>query len=731
MAKKNKNKKFSIDARLILQLGRDSIKDHSTALIELVKNSYDADATKVEIEIYEKKDGGYIRIADNGFGMTEEQINQGWLRIGFSDKIISKESESGRRKTGEKGIGRIATDRLGAITQIITKAAEDSIQSLEVNWDDFDKPGIDITAVEIKPLDNPKINIPQKPNVVSTTGTEVIIKKQRQNWSKSTIENLYEELSVFTPPYSGIEDFEITIKTDLDVDIPEKIQSAYYKTAEIEIDAHYDGDSEQVIYTIRDKYSPEEETTEVIDVSKLFSTHEKTGKSRLECGPFDLKLMFFPRVASLLNGTSFTLSDLREFLDKNAGVKIYRDNISVKPYGYVGSQFGEDWLGLAERKAKDPAGISRETYKITPNQLVGALFIGRDKNPKLKDSAAREGLVENEAFKDLKHIMLSSVVLLESYRYKLHKKINKKKPKKEKSAEDNVKKITNDLGAVKENLESIKSSITDFENNQSIVKSIQQVEHAIEQTEKTFEELLDEKRVLSGLATLGISSAVFGHETQNAITTFKDASTNAERSLTKTTPNIKRAKNELEKALKYAKLISGWGAFALSRVSNEKRRKIGKRLRQLIRDTINEIKPAFDASNIELEFKLEHINAKVFPMDLESIILNLMTNAYNAAMHGEKERKIKIELIRENYNDVKGFQIVVSDSGPGIAKEHIDRIWNPLFSTKVGSSKKTGGGTGLGLTIVKSIVEEQLGYVEASHDDELKGARFLIWLPKE
>ena len=106
-------KKFKIDARLILQLGRDSIKDHSTALVELVKNSFDADASKVEVEIYCKGANKGIRVADNGFGMTETEIDDNWLRIGFSEKKNSKTSK-GRRKTGEKGIGRIASDRLGS-----------------------------------------------------------------------------------------------------------------------------------------------------------------------------------------------------------------------------------------------------------------------------------------------------------------------------------------------------------------------------------------------------------------------------------------------------------------------------------------------------------------------------------------------------------------------------------------------------------------------------------------
>ena len=127
------NQRFYIDAKTLIHLGRDSIKDHSTALLELVKNSYDADATKVDIEIFsETKD--LIRVADNGFGMTPDELKNSWLRIGYSGKRVSTKSKLGRRKTGEKGIGRISTDRLGSILELRTKSKDAQLIGLKVNF---------------------------------------------------------------------------------------------------------------------------------------------------------------------------------------------------------------------------------------------------------------------------------------------------------------------------------------------------------------------------------------------------------------------------------------------------------------------------------------------------------------------------------------------------------------------------------------------------------------------
>jgi len=119
------DKYFQVDSRALLTLGRDSIRDHTTALIELVKNSYDADATEVLVEIRAASQNGqhYIRIVDDGCGMTEAEVDSHWLRIGNSPKRTRSHSGRGRRQTGEKGIGRISADRLALLQDSLTRGA--------------------------------------------------------------------------------------------------------------------------------------------------------------------------------------------------------------------------------------------------------------------------------------------------------------------------------------------------------------------------------------------------------------------------------------------------------------------------------------------------------------------------------------------------------------------------------------------------------------------------------
>ena len=454
-------KKFKIDARLILQLGRDSIKDHSTALVELVKNSFDADASKVEIEIYSKSKEKYIRVADNGFGMTETDIDDHWLKIGFSEKKKSKTSKIGRRKTGEKGIGRIASDRLGSVLKMFTKAEEDSIQSIQVNWDDFDVDDCSLEDIDLIEINNPSITIPKKEGEEQRkTGTELFISSFRNEWTEDNIKHLYQELSYFAPLYKN--EFQIEIKNDISPQYSKTVASAIFDTAEIELTLHYDG-SNTLIYEFKNRLYPKKNKTETFKLQQ-FMQQEKF--EALECGPLDLSLYFFVRKKDLLSGTDFSLSDLKDFLTENYGVKLYRDGVVVKPYGFSNNQFGQDWLGLDVEKSKNPAGLSRKDYRVNANNIIGNVYFKRDDNPNLIDSSSREGLLENDAFQALKDLINASLVLLAGYR----RDINiKKEVVKVKSTNNHLSSIKAKLNTVVDDINDIKSVLE--KNKKYVIKN--------------------------------------------------------------------------------------------------------------------------------------------------------------------------------------------------------------------------------------------------------------------
>jgi len=738
------NQHFFVDAKTIIHLGRDSIKDHTTALIELVKNCYDADASDVNVDVFCKNGLDYIRVSDNGFGMTRNDLINGWLHIGFSGKRVSKHSDTGRRKTGEKGIGRISADRLGGVIELITKTKQDGIIGLKVDWDEFDIDGKDISDINVELFYPTKIMIPNKNGKSSETGTEIIISRLRQSWSVSNIENLYYELSALTPPFNNVKDFQIELKNDVAPSFSKRVNSEFFKASEIELTAIYDGVGSDILYTIKDKYT-NKELVQTIKwqqlLTKIYKTENQEFSDDLKCGPVSLKLLFFLREAASVQGTEFKISELREFLDNNAGVKIYRDNFAVKPYGFPHSQFGYDWLELAERKAKDPAGIGRggESYSITPNQLIGAVFISRDNNIDLSDSAAREGLVESESFYDLRNFVLGSINMLETHRANIYPIIEKSRESKKPTASKEAEQIQLQLFSVKEDLESIKNEMeVNLSNSFSsietrpIEKSIEKVQVITKRVDKTITELLNWNRVLSGLATIGISSTVFGHETEGSISLFTNATDNARMLIRANPPQLDIAISEIDKALKHSKKVASWGAYALTRVQREKRNKKLINIKKTIDTVVKELKPAFEASSIDIKSDGESLVSKTYQMDIESILVNLLTNAYTACNLKGGVRKVQVNIEREDLNNRPGYFFSVSDTGPGVANEFKKRIFEPLFSTKMTTSDNSKSvGTGLGLTIVKSIVDDLNGEIIVSEDAELKGAKFKIWLPKE
>lgn len=214
------DKVFKVDANAILALGRNSIKDHTTAVVELIKNSYDADADKVELTIRSKAtNSGLVRIADNGHGMSDRDIENSWLRIGFSDKVVNRTTNRfGRRKTGEKGIGRLSADRLGSVLEVRTKSRAHAATGVVVDWSKFEGSGFEVGSIPLKIPTDPQPKIPgNNPVQRAATGTELLIRKLRQSWTPADIQQLHAELSLLLPPYPELaQNFELKFDNDID-----------------------------------------------------------------------------------------------------------------------------------------------------------------------------------------------------------------------------------------------------------------------------------------------------------------------------------------------------------------------------------------------------------------------------------------------------------------------------------------------------------------------------------
>lgn len=742
-------KNFSIDARAMLTWGRDSIKDHSTAVLELVKNAYDAGATSVEVSISSGSSAdAVLRIADNGSGMSDQDVSNKWLRIGYSEKRNEKKI-NGRRKVGEKGVGRISADRLGEVLELRSQAEGETAVGLEVDWTRFEQSGVNLNDIKLKTLDTPRFLIPapalydkksnqyvlpypKMENGPASTGTELIIRRLRQRWSAQDVENLYNELSVLTSPVKGVGDFQVRLMNDL---LPSRngvVVSPFYSAAHIEAEFRFDGVS--VSYNFRNRN--EKGKLEVGEAGSipfenfvhLPSVEDTMAMDELAklLGPVEIHLLFYLREADSIKGTKLTVADLREFLNLQAGIKVYRDNVRVMPYGDPRKPEG-DWLGLGQRKAVEPAGPGRPSWKVAPSQLIGHVFLSRDMNPSISDTSGREGLIHGEAFVVLKALIFGCLTRLEHHYHKLFIERLRHEPPSP-SPRETIRAFSAELVSLREGLQVVERDIPSSSSKAALRLKTQLSETIakVSAMRRSMETLATQATIYRGLATLGIAVATFGHEIEAALEQFL-SSANTAVTLMADAKHLDDAIDELEKSIHAGERIGAWGEYALRRVQSNKRKLADVELHLLFGRLLDELRPAFSASSIELVAFIEPVVARTFAMDIESIIVNLLTNAYFFSKLSKGRRRVEVYLSQMKYAGEDGFGIAVADSGPGVDPSILTTIWEPLFSTKVDRDGRPLG-TGLGLSIIDAAVKDIGGTRSVSKDGVLGGARFSVWL---
>ena len=224
---------FRVSTGLKSILGQDLITSDNIAILELVKNSYDAHATKVLITFEENA----ITISDNGKGMTLDDIQNKWLFVGYSAKSDGTEDASYRSKfkrnfAGAKGIGRISCDRLGSEVWLTTKSEYSStVEVIHVDWNRFEKSlkkEFDKIPIEHESRTEDYI-FPEG----SSVGTELRItgfRPETPEWTRDRITDLKKSLEKMINPFSGTENFSIEIKAEVfeaeDREIKAQIESA-------------------------------------------------------------------------------------------------------------------------------------------------------------------------------------------------------------------------------------------------------------------------------------------------------------------------------------------------------------------------------------------------------------------------------------------------------------------------------------------------------------------------
>ena len=219
---------FRTNALLKSIIGKDLITDDNIAVLELVKNSFDAGSKKVDItfkNILKNDDSDKIKfptdasskliIKDVGIGMAEFDITEKWLNIAYSEKKEKKE-EFGRVLAGNKGVGRFSCDRLGRFLTIYSKKKGQPYNKLFIDWKVFEKESqIDFN---IQDVEFEIENLNEKEFVSSTdypkfeSGTILEIACLREYWNSSKIISLKRQLERLINPNQAFKKSEFGVK---------------------------------------------------------------------------------------------------------------------------------------------------------------------------------------------------------------------------------------------------------------------------------------------------------------------------------------------------------------------------------------------------------------------------------------------------------------------------------------------------------------------------------------
>jgi signal transduction histidine kinase len=705
---------FETDAAIINRLGRELVAKQETALIELIKNSFDAEATEVKVVFSADIKGGNLEIRDNGSGMSREELLDGFLRLASDLKVKSPRSpQFKRQRAGRKGIGRFATQRLGDRLTLTTKRKDDEVAlKLTVDWTKF----VAGSALRDVPVELETISAPGH-------GTSIKIDHLFDEWTDSQIRRCWRGVLALQQPFpvapvesSPNKDPGFTVqflrenelyKDEVVVaDLQSEILDYLHAVVELQVDgegrAHWRISKNQFGETFDWKpiNASQPESTEPAPYKHLKNAWMKSHYVILD--PTLLPSLVFTRV--------------RDELSQRGGVRLYRNGFRVVPYG----EPDNDWLHLDETYVKRSvlAPIANRNFfgVVEVRDPDGALF---------EEHTSREGLIETPALAELVDLV-SSVLITAAVRISEERGRKPKassKPPFFTNPKSEIEKIETVLQATRQAAEKAVVERT----ASAIEETVLQAKHAVEVVEAAKlgivaaqEQLADEASMLRFLATLGMTTAEFSHETGMTFDAFRfDFDTifstalmarSRDNEFIKQADRAKAMLSRLDTLTSYLNTLAGARAARGMRPIS---------LSKVVEDFELGIKQQAEAIGVELKVKVPAFDPlftrPMHEAELASMLLNFYTNAIKALKRSENQRSLLISACRDEA-DEQFVKLQFSDSGDGVPEEHKERIFDAFFTTRIsspGSAPDTehARGTGLGLWIVSQIVTNAGGEV--------------------
>ena len=667
---------------ILQRLGEELLPKRDHAIVELIRNSYDADAVNCWIELEGiDQPGGVIRIVDDGVGMNREAIRTGWLVVGSSNKSTDKLTALGRRPVGEKGLGRLAALRMGGVVKLKTRyrSAPGIELQLTIDWSKY---------AESSAVEDVSLEILDKPTK-DPSGTSIEISNLSVPFERSEVESLSRAILLLADPFDDSLGFHPQLVSAEFSDLENKVNNSYFDDASFHLVAELDDVGIPQIRVDEPRAGLTRWTgTQLSDSRKSYAT----AAARFELWTFLLDRRSFTHRSS-------TYEEVSEWLNVVGGVHLYHRGLRVHPYGDP----GHDWIDMNLLRVRNPE------LRPSTSTSIGRIVVP-DPDQVLTEKTDRTGFIEDAAFQQLKIFAQDSLEWMARRRVaerdKGRRRSRTQAPSKVIQAESDLRREVNKLPTGQQG---------------EVVRAVDRLQSARRREGRVLQEDLQLYRTL---ASLGTTIALFAHESAKPVSQIKQMAESISRRGKKALGScygsiLERPVGVIQNS---ARALESYASLPLTLLRREKRYSGPVDVHSVIDEMVTLFEPFLQDSRIVHEIHYCEGRPRVWGSvaALESVLSNLLTNAITAFLEHpiNEERKIVIgtQMLPGN------LLISVSDSGPGIVNLPIEEIWLP-------GRTSTPGGTGLGLTIVRDTVDELGGHVDALANGPLGGAFLTVYLP--
>ena len=680
--------RIRFSTEILKRLGEELNPSLDKGVLELVKNAYDADATKCTIELQSTDAaGGVVIVKDNGNGMTTDDITNGWLVLGKSTKTQQRKTRLGRIPAGSKGLGRLAALRMGkrALMTTFPRKEKTTEHNLLIDWEEFDKADL---------VDDVELSVETARREKGTqSGTEIQIEELRTGFSRTVVKRLARELILLADPFGDDpEGFRPELVAPEYEDIEALVHSRYFQDAEYHLRAEIDKDG-QASARIVDWKGQELYVADHRDIA--VRRKEKAYKSP----PATFDLWVFILNKETFSTRRSSVKEVQEWLHEFGGVHFYYNGLRVSPYGNP----GDDWLEMNLRRVRSPE------ERPGTNTSIGRVDV-TDRRERLVQKTDRSGFIEDESFIELRLFAQDAMGWMANRRMEA---AEKRRSRERTSA---PKRVDVARRKVKKEIDNVPSELR---------KTTEQAFAAYESARDHEVNLLQKEiQLYRTLSTAGITAVTFAHESSGnpvkvvsqsieaiARRTRKLLKDDYSKSLQKPVDGIRRA----------VRSLAVLGTATLKLVDHEKRRVSRVDLHELLQEVLDTYDPFLKGRDVTVQTDFYAGNPYLRGSDaaIESIFTNLLNNSLAAfESGGTHDRVVRVSTSIS----LDRWTLTVSDNGPGIQDIRKTDIWLPGHTTRK-------NGTGLGLTIVRDAVKDLGGEVDAIERGELGGAVITVELP--